>query len=83
MDPWGEYKGKMNKLSTGTAGFEMDVYYDISENKLEVYHDSGNIAHLDVDSVLTLYKQKNLDASIWFDFKNLTLANEGHALKNL
>lgn len=72
---------RIKKLSPGTDGFEMDVYFDTSKKHFEAYHDSSDIARLDVDSILLKYKEKNLDASIWFDFKNLTTANAGQSLQ--
>lgn len=70
----------MNKLPASIAGFEVDVYFDSSINSFYVYHDSAGISTIRIEELLDIYKSRNLSASIWFDFKNLTNANHEKAL---
>ncbi len=70
----------MNKLPAGIAGFEVDVYFDSSINSFYVYHDSSEISTIRIEELLDIYKNRNLSASIWFDFKNLNSANHEKAL---
>lgn len=67
---------RMEQLAAGTAGLEMDVYFDISKNILQVYHDSSESNHPFIEDILNVYKTRQLTASIWLDFKNLTPVNE-------
>ncbi len=70
----------MNKLPAGIAGFEVDVYFDSTINSFYVYHDSSGISNIRIEELLNIYKNRNLSASIWFDFKNLNSANHEKAL---
>jgi hypothetical protein len=68
-------------LPRDTPGFEMDVYFDTVKNCLLLYHDSANYSTLNIEAVLKVYKEKNLSASIWLDFKNLFAHNEQQSLR--
>lgn len=68
-------------LPGDTPGFEMDVYFDTLKNCLLLYHDSTHYSTLNIESVLKVYKAKNLAASIWLDFKNLFPGNEQQSLR--
>jgi hypothetical protein len=72
---------KMEQLPAGTAGLEMDVYFDTSKNKLLVYHDSSESNHPFIEEILNVYKARQLTASIWLDFKNLTPVNKDKSLR--
>ncbi len=72
--------GKIKQLEKGVEGFEMDVYFDTSKNCLEVYHDSSRYSSLKITSILDIYKSRQLTASVWLDFKNLSASNVGPAL---
>jgi hypothetical protein len=71
---------KIEQLEKAIAGFEMDVYFDTSKNCLEVYHDSSVYSSLKITSILDVYRSRQLTASVWLDFKNLTSSNAGPAL---
>jgi heptose-I-phosphate ethanolaminephosphotransferase len=71
---------KIKQLDAGVAGFEMDVYFDTTRNCLHVYHDSSGLSTLTIDSVLDVYKLRNLSSSLWLDFKNLSSINEEKSL---
>ena len=73
----------MQKLPGNTAGIECDVYFDISKNHFEVYHDSTAPSTLDLDSLLAVYFSKKLGANIWFDFKNLNRENSMPSLNEI
>ena len=70
----------MNKLPANIAGFEVDVYFDSTINSFYVYHDSSGISTIRIEELLDIYKNRNLSASIWFDFKNLNCDNHEKAL---
>lgn len=71
----------MEGLPAATAGFECDVYFNKTLNHFQVYHDSAHLSELDADSLLAVYKKRNLSASVWFDFKNLDASNAPASLK--
>jgi hypothetical protein len=73
----------MQKLPANTAGIECDVYFDIQKNHFEVYHDSARLSTLNLDSLLTVYASKKLNANIWLDFKNLTSDNSIASLNEI
>ncbi len=70
----------MNKLPSNIAGFEVDVYFDSSINSFYVYHDSSGMSTIKIEDLLDIYRNRNLSASIWFDFKNLNSDNHEKAL---
>lgn len=72
---------RINQLPNDVAGFEMDVYFDTAKNCLLLYHDSTNYSTLRIESVLDEYKSKEMTASVWLDFKNLSEANEQQSLQ--
>lgn len=71
---------KMRRLPADAAGLEMDVYFDTTKNLLQVYHDSSELSQPFIKDILDVYKARQLSASIWLDFKNLSVANEGKSL---
>ncbi|MEP7253396.1 MAG: hypothetical protein ABI683_13475 [Ginsengibacter sp.] len=73
----------MNKLPVDIAGFEVDVYFDSTINSFYVYHDSSGISTIKIAELLDIYEERNLSASIWFDFKNLNYVNHEKALNAL
>jgi len=72
---------KIEQLQQDIPGFEMDVYFDTVKNCLLLYHDSSEYSTLNIDAVLNKYLQRRMKASIWLDFKNLSVLNEGRALQ--
>jgi hypothetical protein len=71
---------QIEQLDSHVAGFEMDVYFDTLQNYLQVYHDSSGYSNLPIESILAVYKARNLSSSIWLDFKNLSAYNEKQSL---
>mgnify|MGYP003536642666 CR=1 FL=1 len=71
---------RINQLPGDVAGFEMDVYFDTVKNSLLLYHDSTNYSSTKIDAVLDQYRERNMAASIWLDFKNLSATNEKQSL---
>lgn len=67
-------------IDTKTGGFEVDVYFDSTINSFYVYHDSAGMSTTKIEDILDVYKARNLSASIWFDFKNLSSINYDKAL---
>ena len=65
----------LNKINVNSSGFECDVYFDTVKNMFDVHHDVDNSSGLNLDSLLELYQQRELKASIWLDFKNLNDSN--------
>ncbi len=74
---------QINQLESNVPGFEIDVYFDTARNCFEVYHDSARYSSLDLAAILGVYKSKQLTASIWLDFKNLSAYNALPALRSL
>jgi hypothetical protein len=70
----------MQKLPVSTAGIECDVYFDSRKNHFEVYHDSSAPSTLDLDTLLSVYYFKKLQANVWLDFKNLSAENSMNSL---
>ena len=70
----------IEKIPANAAGIEIDVYFDTAKNQLQVYHDSTRYAELTLETLLKIYKSRNLTASIWLDFKNLSEKNELQSL---
>ena len=73
----------IKKLSSETAGFECDVYFDETLGHFKVYHDSTHLSQLQLDSLLAIYKYRNLTASVWLDFKNLDETNKAASLNEV
>jgi hypothetical protein len=73
----------MQSLPKETAGLECDVYFDVQLNRFNVYHDSTHISNLALDSLLSVYKNRNLSASVWLDFKNLSAENASASLSRI
>lgn len=71
---------QIEQLDPNVAGFEVDVYFDTIKNYLQVYHDSSGYSTLNIESILAVYKARNLSSSIWLDFKNLSAHNEKQSL---
>ncbi|MEO6229472.1 MAG: hypothetical protein ABJB11_20255 [Ferruginibacter sp.] len=71
---------KMQQLANNAPGLEMDVYFDTTKNLLQVYHDSSETVRPLIEDILAVYKARKLSASIWLDFKNLSLCNEKKSL---
>ncbi|MBC7629794.1 hypothetical protein [Ferruginibacter sp.] len=67
---------KMDQIAADAAGLEMDVYFDTVKNLLQVYHDSTETTRPFIEDILNVYATRKLTASIWLDFKNLSIANE-------
>ncbi|MEO6254986.1 MAG: hypothetical protein ABIO79_16880 [Ferruginibacter sp.] len=77
-------KAKMNELSPANAGFECDIYFDTaSKGSLDVHHDPGKSIGYHLDDLLQLYREKNLQAAIWLDIKNLDDSNAPSVLQSL
>jgi hypothetical protein len=73
----------LEKVPAGTEGIECDVYFDTSKKSFLVYHDSTDLSDLNADSLLTVYRSKNLQSHIWFDFKNLQNHNREASLTEM
>lgn len=74
---------RMNNVPANTSGIEMDIYFDSSTNSFSVHHDADAKVRYPFEDLLALYQKKNLKASIWMDFKNLSPQNQQIALKIL
>ncbi len=70
----------MLNLDSATAGLELDLYLDTLKNTFFVYHDSSNVSDESLEKLLSIYKQRNLKSSLWFDLKNLSYHNCRQAL---
>jgi hypothetical protein len=73
----------MDKVNMNSSGFECDIYFDTLKHIFDVHHDADNSTGWHLDSILALYRQRSLKASIWLDFKNLTDSNADAALTAL
>jgi len=71
---------KLNALDSSTSGFEMDIYFDEDLQKFFVYHDSSELSQITLQDILNAYQKKELKASVWLDFKNLSHNNQHSAL---
>lgn len=74
---------KMNLITPENSGIELDIYYDTLKNIFDVHHDLYNSVGQNFEDLLIIYKRKNLQASLWIDFKNANEANVIRALENL
>ena len=69
-------KVQLDGLNPDIAGFECDIYFDsTSTSSFNVYHDLDKNTGYTLYNLLQLYRQKNLQASIWLDIKNLDDSN--------
>ncbi|MCO6496762.1 MAG: hypothetical protein J5I50_03770 [Chitinophagaceae bacterium] len=73
----------IDRLGDEAGGMEIDVYFDTSSNNFYVYHDSSSISKTTLRDILDVYRKKELDFSVWLDFKNLNAVNCDPALKYL
>ena len=73
----------MKFMNTEASGFECDVYFDTAKNIFDVHHDEDKSIGLSLNTLLELYNQKKITASIWLDFKNLDNTNSKSALLSL
>jgi hypothetical protein len=77
-------KEQLNALTPGIAGFECDVYFDTaSAASFDIHHDPGKSTGYSLNDLLQLYRQRNLQASIWLDIKNLDDINAASVLRSL
>lgn len=76
-------KERLYKLSPATTGMECDVYFDMQKRIFDVHHDPENSTGLGLETLLQLYADKKLSASVWLDFKNLDKDNQQQALAEL
>ncbi len=74
---------RLSKLSPATTGLECDVYFDAQKKIFDVHHDPDNSTGFELNTLLQLYTQKKLTASVWLDFKNLDKENQQPALTEL
>ena len=75
---------QIEELKPDDAGFECDIYFDTaSAGSFDVHHDAGKSIGYSLDDLLQLYQQKNLQAGIWLDLKNLDNSNASSALRSL
>lgn len=76
-------KEQLNKLDQDVAGFECDVYFDTASKSFDVHHDPDKSIGYGLNELLQTYQQRNLQANIWLDIKNLDQSNDTLALQNL
>ena len=76
-------KAQLSKLDKDLAGFECDVYFDTVSESFDVHHDPDKSIGYSLNELLQTYQQRNLQACIWLDIKNLDRSNDTQALKNL
>ncbi len=70
-------------IDSNTNGIEIDVYFDTAFNRFFVYHDSSAVSKITINDILEIRRSRQMEASIWVDFKNLTEANKQQALTRL
>ncbi len=73
----------LQEIDSTVPGLEFDLYLDTIQNKFFVYHDSSGISSESIDQLLSLYKQRNLKSSMWFDLKNISAKNCNKAIRVL
>lgn len=76
-------KELMSRVDRSSSGLEFDIYFDSTKKIFDVHHDVNNSIGLNFDDLLKIYKDRNLKASIWIDFKNLNNFNYLPALNEL
>ena len=74
---------RMDQLSEKTTGLECDVYFNEQKKIFEVHHDPDKSTGLGLETLLQLYAEKKLTASLWLDFKNLNKGNLQPSLAGL
>lgn len=74
---------RMLSITNENAGIELDIYYDTLKNIFDVHHDPDKSIGQNFEDLLIIYKRKNLQASIWIDFKNANEKNNVKALETL
>lgn len=74
---------RMNNISTKASGLECDIYFDTVKNMFDVHHDIDDSRGLNFESLLKAYQNRNLQASLWIDFKNLNEITVKPALEKL
>lgn len=70
----------LDKISPASSGIECDVYFNDEKNIFEIHHDPEVPAEFTLDKLLEEYRKKELQASIWIDFKNLDDSNAKQSL---
>ena len=73
----------MEKVDKQSSGLECDIYFDGNKHGFDVHHDEDKSIGLNLDDLLQVYQQQVLQASIWFDFKNLSDSNAVQSLGEL
>ena len=76
-------KEQLNRLDRDVAGFECDVYFDTISKSFNVHHDTDKNTGYSLNELFQIYQQRNLQAGIWLDIKNLDQSNDIKALQNL
>ena len=76
-------KNIINKVDSNSGGLEFDIYFDSSKKIFDVHHDINSSIGLNFEELLDIYQQRNLQASLWIDFKNLDNLNCMPALNEL
>ena len=74
---------KLDRVGTGASGIEMDIYFDSTTKVFSVHHYLNAHFRYPLEELLNIYHKKDLTASIWLDFKNLSPQNQQDALKML
>lgn len=74
---------RMKAVGINTSGIEMDIYFDSATKTFLVHHAVAAPVSYPFDDLLKIYQKKGLSASIWMDFKNLSLKNQQDALITL
>jgi len=64
-------KEQINTVDINASGIECDVYFDTTKKIFDVHHDPDKSIGLNFDTLLQLYTNRGLKASIWLDFKDL------------
>lgn len=67
-------------LDAATPGMECDVYFDTARRIFDVHHDADKSTGLSLQTLLEACKARQLDISIWLDFKNCDASNNRPAL---
>jgi len=76
-------KEQLSRFDRDVAGFECDVYFDTASKSFNVHHDADKSIGYDLNELFQIYQQRNLQAGIWLDIKNLDRSNDIQALQNL
>ena len=73
----------IQSITIDKSGIELDIYYDTIKGIFDVHHDPDKSVGQNFEDLLIIYKNKNLQASLWMDFKNLHENNIDKALQTL